>query len=158
MKRVKCFGIDVETVIDTGAGISVISPKFCDKLPLKMGRWAGPKILIADGRHVSPTGSVELVLVVDGQRIRVQAAVFEINGFELLLGNDALRKLGTIKIDYAPAEPAEMSATNEFDVVEEEEASYQVIPNESRSIPALSMVTLAVESKGKAVVNEMLMI
>jgi hypothetical protein len=51
-----------------------------------------------------------------------------------------------------------MSAENEFEIVEEEEAPNQVVSNESRSVPALSMVILAVKGKGEAVVNETLMI
>ena len=95
MKWVKCFGLDVETIVDTGAGICVISPQLCSRLSLKIkSSWKGGQILTSDGTPITPEGSAELVLMIDGQRIRVEAAVFEINGFDLLLGNDALRKLG----------------------------------------------------------------
>lgn len=99
--------MDVETIVDTGAGICVVSPQLCSKLSLKIkSSWNGGQILTADGTPIIPEGSVELVLMIDGQRIRIEAAVFEINGFDLLLWNDVLWKLGSIKIDYVNDGPA----------------------------------------------------
>ena len=86
----------------------------------------------------------------------IEAAVLEMNGFDLLLGNDALRKLGSIKIDYVNDGPAVLSTG--FDLGEVKGELYQMVCNESRSIPALSMIMLAVEGRGKASSNEISMV
>ena len=157
MKWVKCFRLDVETIFDTGAVICVISPQLCSKLSIKTkSSWKRGQILTANGTRIIPEGSAELVPMIDGQRIRIEAAVLEMNGFDLLLGNDALRKLGSIKIDYVNDGPAVLSTG--FDVGEVKGELYQMVCNESRSIPALSMIMLAVEGRGKASSNEISMV
>jgi hypothetical protein len=51
---------------------------------LKIKRsWKGGQMLTADATPIIPEGSAELVLMIDGQSIRVEAAVFEIHGFDL---------------------------------------------------------------------------
>jgi predicted aspartyl protease len=91
MKWVKCFGLDVKTIVDTGAGICVISPQLCSKLSIKTkSSWKVGQILTANGTPIIPERSAELVLMIDGQRILIEAAVLEMNGFDLLLGNDVL--------------------------------------------------------------------
>jgi hypothetical protein len=67
-----------------------------------------------------------------------------------------LRKLGWIKIDYVHGGPAVLSTG--FDVSEEKEELYHMVCNESRSIPELSMIMLAVEGRGKASSNAISMV
>lgn len=52
LEKVKCFNRLVNAVIDTGAVVSVISPKFCRALDLERDKWEGPHIVLADDLRV----------------------------------------------------------------------------------------------------------
>ena len=133
--------------MDTGAGLSVISPEFCKFLNLvpKKG-WEGPKLLTANGGIVSPEGSVSLEIFVEGIPVYVEAAVLPINGYKLLLGNDALRQLDAITVAYKKGGEAIFSTTPEVEMDSETEGdeSGTIVSRESRVIPAYSVVAVSV--------------
>jgi predicted aspartyl protease len=104
IKKVTCCNLEVESVVDTGAGISVISPELSDRLRLKSYGWEGRFVLLANGQKVYPKTWVNLPITVEDRQIVIQPVVMDINGFDLLLGNDALRQLQKIQIDYTEGE------------------------------------------------------
>lgn len=115
--KVICRNNHVEAIIDTGAGITVISPEFCKYLNLvPKKQWEGPKLLMANGSIVCPEGSVTLEIIITGIPVYVEAAVLPINGYKLLLGNDALRQLESISIIYGEGGEAVFSVAPEAEV------------------------------------------
>jgi hypothetical protein len=60
----------------------------------------GNSPLLENGHKVYPKQCVALTVVIDGIKVEIKPVVFEINGFDLLLGNDALRQLRSIQIDF----------------------------------------------------------
>jgi hypothetical protein len=59
LKEVDCQGRSAKAVIDTGSGISQISPAFCRTLGIEQfGEWEGPRLLLANGDPLVPEGSV----------------------------------------------------------------------------------------------------
>ena len=92
-KKVICGEYPVEAIIDTGSGITVVSPNFSKMLGIPLQPWVGPDILLADGQRTRPSGSVEIKVTIDNIVVEVSAIVLQINGYDLLLGNDTLRKL-----------------------------------------------------------------
>lgn len=99
LKKVKCCDKEVETVIDTCAVISVISPTFCKILKLILSKWVAPNLSVAGNTLVTPAAGVNINLQIDQISFNVQAAVVDLNGFSLLLGNNALSYLRSIRID-----------------------------------------------------------
>lgn len=144
--KVICKNHHFEAIVDTGAGLSVISPEFCKFLNLvpKKG-WEGPKLLTANGGIVSPEGSVSLEIFVEGIPVYVEAAVLPINGYKLLLGNDALRQLDAITVAYKKGGEAIFSTTPEVEMDSETEGdeSGTIVSRESRVIPAYSVVAVS---------------
>lgn len=138
----------VEAIIDTGAGITVISPEFCKYLNLvPKKQWEGPKLLMANGSIVCPEGSVTLEIIITGIPVYVEAAVLPINGYKLLLGNDALRQLESISIIYGEGGEAVFSVAPEAEVDPEKgkDELGSIVNQESCVIPAYSVVTITAE-------------
>ena len=55
---------------------------------------------MANGTRERPEGTVSLEIWVKDFSVYVNVAVLTINGFDLLLGNNALRQLESVRIDY----------------------------------------------------------
>lgn len=143
LKEVECFNRFVTAIVDTGSGISVISPKFCKALELERGHWEGPHIVLADGLRVFPEGVTEISVRIGEKAIRTAAAILEINGFDLLLGNDALSQLNKIQIEYCQEGPPGFFCEGEFNVIEKEgPAQRKLICREPKTIPARTGVLL----------------
>lgn len=154
-EKVICYGNIVEAIIDTGAGISVISPGFARKLDGgKINKWGGHPLLLADGSVTTPEGSIELEVVVGGKPLSCTAAILNLNGFDLLLGNNALRQLKTVTISYDREGGATLLNGNDFELIEEKEQKVVLVNKESRSIPAFSMIVLAVELRERGGVGQ----
>jgi hypothetical protein len=60
-------------------------------------------LLTADGNPLVPEETVKLRIYVDGRLVWVKAAVSGMNGFDLLLWNDALAQLGNFLVQYDEA-------------------------------------------------------
>ena len=83
--------------------------------------------------------------MVEDRQIVIQPVVMAINGFDLLLGNDALRQLRKIRVDYRGSEPKMELGKDDLDVVEAPLKTGRVRNQKSCCIPAYSMVPIAVE-------------
>lgn len=118
IKKVNCCQLEVESVIYTGAGVSVISPGLRDRLQLESHKWEGRFLLLANGHKVYSETCVNLSIMVDNRQIVIQPVVMDINGFDLLLGNDSLRQLQNIRIDYQADEPTMDLGRDDLNVVE----------------------------------------
>jgi hypothetical protein len=78
LKQVDCQGQIVKAIIDTGSGVSLVSPKFCRMLGVDEYReWSGPRLLLMDGNTLVPNGSVKLRIYVEGRLVWITAAVSE---------------------------------------------------------------------------------
>lgn len=143
--KVTCGNHEVEAIIDTESGISVISPEFCQFFNLAFVKpWVGPKLLMANGIAAFPSGSVPINVVIQGITVGVQAAVLSINGYNLLLGNDALRQLDPITICYEKDSEAMFFPASGLDLNEGERKSNGYNQG-TVTIPAYSMVTVTVK-------------
>lgn len=144
--KVTCRNRTLEAIIDTGAEISVISPKACELLNINsLQNWEGPLLIMANGTRAQPNGTVTLEMVIGSTPVTAVAAVLPINGFDLLLGNNALRQLRTVQIEYDPEGAAVFSNNPESEPKAVSASTPTIVSRESRTIPALSMVTVAVE-------------
>lgn len=146
--KAECKNNHFEAIVDTGAGISVISPEFCKFLKLvPKERWEGPKLLMANGAVITPEAFVSLEIFVEETPIYIEAAVLAINGYKVILGNDALRQLDVIKIEYERDGATIFSANpgTELDVQGENGEMGTIRSEESRVIPAYSIVTVTME-------------
>jgi hypothetical protein len=143
-KKVICGEYPVEAIIDTGSGITVVSPNFSKMLGIPLQPWVGPDILLADGQRTRPSGSVEIKVTIDNIVVEVSAIVLQINGYDLLLGNDTLRKLISIKINYT-AEQASFHL-GDIDYSDNKPAGHSnfIVAKEAQTIPAHSMMAIAV--------------
>lgn len=102
-KDVTCSGYLVEAIVDTGSGITVVSPKLSKLMNLPIRPWLGSGILLADGQKTIPKGQVDLSLTIDNVPVSIPAVILDLNGFDLLLGNDVLSELSSITIEYGRA-------------------------------------------------------
>ena len=80
-------------IIDTGAGPSILSKTFIDKLGWKIQTPTETTIIIADGSSVSPLGIIKDVPITFGEvTITIDMEVVETESYDLLIGNDWLQK------------------------------------------------------------------
>ena len=114
LKKVSCYAQEVEAIIDTGAGISAISPELFRLLKKPSRNWDRGQLITVNNARVYPECCVDLTLQVDGILIKIQAVVLEINGFSLLLGNDALRQLKSFTVVYGQPEPVFLTGGIDF--------------------------------------------
>lgn len=147
---VKCRNRVIEAIVDTGAEISIISPQMCKILSVNaIQKWDGPLLVMANGTQAHPEGSVSLEIFVGTTPVYASLAVLPINGFDLLLGNNALRQLQSVQIDYDQEGGSIFSSKVEPESPDENENDELgcIASRESRTIPAFSMVTVAVDVK-----------
>jgi hypothetical protein len=80
----------MESIIDTGSGITVFSPQMCRYLQLPIKKWSGPNVLLAGGKKINVEDAFDAEILIDNVTLKVffQEFVFEINGYDFLLGND----------------------------------------------------------------------
>jgi hypothetical protein len=91
--------------------------------------------------------SVSLEICVEETPIYIEAAVLPINGYKVILGNDALRQLDVIEIEYERDGATIFSANPgiEPDVEGKKGEMGMIRSEESRVIPAYSIVTVTME-------------
>ncbi len=143
---VTCKNRVIEAVVDTSAGVTVISPELCKTLGLPLHKkWEGPLLLMANGSVTHPESSVSLEILVDGVQIYVEAAVLTLNGIKLLLGNNALRQLDSIQIDYLTGGGAIFSSKPESESVKKEPKLGSLTNRQAITAPALSIITVSVD-------------
>jgi hypothetical protein len=93
-----------------------------------------------DGKTLVPNGSVKLRIYVEGCLVWITAAVSEMNGFDLLLGNDALSQLGCFSVQYDEAGVGSFSTTTTTNEEAPRGKAGYIVSHETVSIPAFSMV------------------
>lgn len=103
---VTCEGIQTDGVVDTGAVVTVITPQYLKKTPFKIHEWTGPKVLMANGSLATPLGGTHIVVKHKNCIASGEALVLEMNGIDLLIGNDFLKQFGQIRIDYNTPKPS----------------------------------------------------
>ena len=59
-EMVSCCGVEVRAVIDTGAGISIVSPALAEKLSSPKRLWDGETMVLANGIRTELTDAVEI--------------------------------------------------------------------------------------------------
>lgn len=90
----------VKAVVDTGAVITVISPKLLACTNFQMTELEGPRIIMANGSTASPIGATLITVKLHNKVATGNAVVMQMEGIDLLLGNDFLKQFGKLHIDY----------------------------------------------------------
>ena len=90
----------VKAVVDTGAVITVISPKLLACTNFQMTELEGPRIIMANGSTASPIGATLITVQIHNKVATGNAVVMQMEGIDLLLGNDFLKQFGKLHIDY----------------------------------------------------------
>ena len=141
-------GIKVETILDGGATVNIMSKKLMDKLGLKIERESLILLHLADGRTAKPMGEISnLVLKVENLFIPFDAIILPDCSYDLLLGRHWLASVqcvtnwssGSFSITWKNRE-VELPKFEAEDADEEYElnASY---PIEDILEPEISLVT-----------------
>ena len=131
------------SVVDTGAGVSVISLSCVQKaFKNKQLPWDGPIIVLANGNKVKPSTGVELKFKLNTCCIKVFAAVLDLKGVDLLLGSDALAQLGQFAIDYSVCPPL-----LKFCDADQEMFPCKMFNKSGVSVPARSVMLASVASR-----------
>ena len=99
-ETVQCGDMIVKAVVDTGAVITVISPKLLTCTKFQMTAWEGPRIIMANGSTASPLGATLITVQLHNKIAKGKAVVMQMEGIDLLLGNDFLKQFGKLHIDY----------------------------------------------------------
>ncbi len=99
-EEVSCDENKVSAIVDTGAEISIISPLLLEKTRFKLLKWEGPSIMMANGSTTVPIGAAFIRIEHLSGSAEAKVIVMEMNGNELLLGNDLLEQFKKLQIDY----------------------------------------------------------
>ena len=102
-EEVVCGGHNVKAVIDTGAALSVIHPEFLKTTTFTKEKWEGPRVIMANGTTAEPLGGAEISIEHQQGKAKGLALVLEMDGIDLLLGNDFLKQFKKVRIDYHDA-------------------------------------------------------
>ncbi|KAK4007594.1 hypothetical protein OUZ56_012749 [Daphnia magna] len=70
-------------------------PVFCGEQP-----WDGYGIILAEGSQVMHQGAAEILVTHKTGSDKGKTIVMAMSGMELLMGNDFLKQLGSIRINY----------------------------------------------------------
>lgn len=99
-ETVQCGNMMVKAVVDTGAVITVISPKLLACTNFQITEWEGPRVIMANGSTASPIGATLITVKLHNKVATGNAVVMQMEGIDLLLGNDFLKQFGKLHIDY----------------------------------------------------------
>ena len=122
-------------------------------------KWVGRHLLTINNVRTYPETVVDLNVDIDGIIVEIHPVVAAIHGFQLLLGNDALRQLKSIRVNYEQEQPTFLTGGIDFDLFSEEKEkarlqSDRIICRESQSIPARSVAFFTVEVKGGGLIPD----
>jgi len=148
-EEVFCNGSPITAVIDTGAAISVMSPRAMSEIGLKLERWDGPGVTMANDQRGTPLGAVDVDIVTTQGRVMGRIIVMQMEYVNLLLGNDLLSQMGRIVIDYPADGPGRLLAelpVGAINLDEENSTSIQLASSGDILIPP--RVTQAVVVQG----------
>lgn len=147
VQTVKVNGNFLQAIIDTGAGLCIVTPDVVRRLKCEERPWGGPAVALADGRVIVPTAGVWLSIEIKHRIINVFAGVMELGCVDLLLGNDALVQLGTITVDYTAGPPQLRLEDNEgFDSrISDTKERRKIRNHDGVTIPAFSAKYVALD-------------
>ena len=94
-----CDSQTVEAVVDTGAAVTVISPRLLEKTTFKLHGWKGAKVLMANGTKATPIGGANIIIRHERGKAQGEALMLDMDSINLLLGNDFLKQFGKLQID-----------------------------------------------------------
>ena len=79
---------------------TAVSDKFARYLPDCIQQWNGPNVRLANGQIISPKQGIEIEIGIHNGKAKGVAVVMPLINTDVLLGNDFLRQLGSVKISY----------------------------------------------------------
>ncbi|XP_046639982.1 uncharacterized protein LOC124321118 [Daphnia pulicaria] len=138
---------EIEAVIDTGAAVSIVSPRIAADLALELKTWGGPSIVMVNRQRTPPLGRVELSLTIGTKSIKADLLVLEMKGIDVLLGNDVLRRFKTLEIEYGTGKPKMRFGELPVSLVLEDPhtgPTNKIIASKGIRIPARSMAAVEV--------------
>ena len=84
-------GQEIETIIDSGAGLNVITNKLRKKLNIPIKNKSNERCILANGQSIASLGKTEVLMKVDEKlEIPIEVEVIDSNTEELIIGNDTL--------------------------------------------------------------------
>ncbi len=137
-----------EAVIDTGADVSIISPKLAAEMALELKTWGGPAIVMVNGQRTPPLGRVEITITIGTTTIQTNVLVLEMRGIELLLGNDVLRRFKKLEIEYGMGKPKMRFGDFPIQLALEDQNATpdnKITAKKGTMIPARSMAAVEIE-------------
>jgi predicted aspartyl protease len=99
-EEVTCGKRRVMAVVDTGAALTVISPELLQESQFVLRPWIGPRVVMANGEPATLLGAATISVNHIRGTATGEAVVFQMDGIDLILGNDFLRQYGKVQIDY----------------------------------------------------------
>jgi hypothetical protein len=138
---------EIEAVIDSGAAVSIVSPRKAADLALELKTRGRPSIVTVNGQQTPPLGRVELSLTIGTKSIKADLLVLEMRGIDVLLGNDVLRRFKTLKIEYGTGKPKMRFGEPPVSLVLEDPhtgPTNKIIGSKGIRIPARSMAAVEV--------------
>ncbi|KZS10201.1 Uncharacterized protein APZ42_025383 [Daphnia magna] len=133
-------GRPVDTLVDTGAIISVISPSLASKLKLKIVSWEGPMFVTADGQPINPKEKVSLTVTNKNVSVEGEALVLKTFGPEFIMGRNLVKLFREQKICFSDPPIVElgaihMEASNGNETVRKVTAMVRVTVLKSSAVP-----------------------
>ncbi|RWS03936.1 pol polyprotein-like protein [Dinothrombium tinctorium] len=113
--KINCF--PTIAVVDTGAGLSVISKKFYDLLSVPRKNKSPLKIRSVNNEICSSLGEVEFRVKLGRRSIKVNAQILENFPYHLLIGNDIISREKLI-IDFSDPENLKIKFSDSKDVIQ----------------------------------------
>jgi predicted aspartyl protease len=99
-EEVTCGKRRVMAVVDTGAALTVISPELLQESQFVLRPWIGPRVVMANGEPATLMGAATISVNHEMGTATGEAVVFQMDGIDLILGNDFLKQYGKVQIDY----------------------------------------------------------
>lgn len=142
-----CQGVRVSAVIDTIAVVSVASPSLQEKLQIRQTRWDGPSVLMVNGQKIPPLGALELDIEHRGMKAKGKVILLEMNGIELLLGNDFLSQFKRFQINYDDKEAELLLGELPVNAITDQvtNSSYKLVTKTGRLLPPRAIVPVEIE-------------
>ena len=100
--NVEIFGFEVETVLDTGSGVSLISNKFLESLDRIIEAPSNVDLIDVNGRRKRALGKINVLVTIEGEYpIKIEMHVTDATNYNVILGTDWLVKT---KAEIKPVE------------------------------------------------------
>ncbi|KZR96455.1 Uncharacterized protein APZ42_009191, partial [Daphnia magna] len=136
---VTCGTRQVIAVVDTGAALTVISPKLLRASQIVMRPWDGPRMVMANGEQATLMGASTISINHKMGTATGEAVVFGMDGIGLILGNDFLKQYGKVQIDYREPKALRCITSQRAD---HPTRSVKLITNADVTIPSFSVANV----------------